>query len=172
MYTKVAPTARRILVISEKRVLQHNRPKRDTAAHRLFIRRAKTRLPSRMRDCLAVLVVAAHSAPRRPPRCSGHASRRRRTAYHRFGLRDDRAGLPDGRRDVYGEAYEEGECDCRSTDQSETASGHASLPIRISPPKAARVQDPNVDLDQSGGRASEGVDKYASKPQWKTASST
>jgi hypothetical protein len=72
--------------------------------------------------------MAAHSAPRRPSRYSRHASRRRWTAYHRFGLRDDRARLPDGRRDVYGEAYEEGECDRRSTDQSETASGHASLP--------------------------------------------
>jgi hypothetical protein len=49
-------------------------------------------------------VMAAHSASRRPPRYSGHASRRRRTAYHRLGLRNDRAGLPDGRRDVYGEA--------------------------------------------------------------------
>jgi hypothetical protein len=49
-------------------------------------------------------VMAAHSASRRPPRYSGHASRSRRTAYHRLGLRDDRAGLPDGRRDVYGEA--------------------------------------------------------------------
>jgi hypothetical protein len=37
---------------------------------------------------------------------------------------------------------------------------------------SVRVQDPNVDLDQSGGRACEGVDKNASKPQWKTASST
>jgi len=62
------------------------------------------RLQSWFEDCLAVLVMAAHSAPRRPPRYSGRASRRRRTAYHCFGLRDDRAGLPDGRRDVYGEA--------------------------------------------------------------------
>jgi hypothetical protein len=130
------------------------------------------RLQSWFEDCLAVLVMAAHSAPRRPPRYSGRASRRRRTAYHCFGLRDDRAGLPDGRRDVYGEAYEEGECDRRSTDQSENASGHASLPIRISPSHSVRVQDPNVDLDQSRGRACEGVDKNASKPQWKTASST
>src|ERR1700733_793248 len=37
---------------------------------------------------------------------------------------------------------------------------------------SVRVQDPNVDLDQCGGRACEGVDKNASKPQWKTASST
>jgi hypothetical protein len=77
--------------------------------------------------------MAAHSAPRRPPRYSGHASRRRRTAHHRFSLRDDRAGLPDGRRDVYGEACEERECDRRGTDQSETASGHV---LRIGLPKA------------------------------------
>ena len=98
--------------------------------------------------------MAAHSAPRRPPRYSGHASRRRRTAYHRFGLRDDRAGLPDCRRDVHGEACEEGECDGRSTDQSETAFGHVNLPVRISlKMHSVRVHDPTVDLYQLWERA-------------------
>jgi len=92
--------------------------------------------------------MAAHSAPRRPPRYSGHASRRRRTAYHRFGLRDDRAGLPNGRRDVYSEACEEGECDGRSTDQSEKASGHLNLYGTVFRKHSVRVQGPKVDLYQ------------------------
>ena len=111
------------------------------------------RLRSSRRSPCRFSVSATHSAPRRPPRCSRHASGRRRTAYHRFGLREDGAGPPDGRRGVYSEAYEEAKCDRHSADQSETSSSHMSLPVWISPPKAScsRSGHPNVDLDQSGG---------------------